>query len=140
MKTKEEIVQDWLPRYTGVALEDFGKYILLTNFDNYVEKFAALHGVELVGKEKSMSSATAGNITMINFGMGSANAATIMDLLSAIQPKAALFLGKCGGLKKKNKLGDMILPIAAIRGEGASNNYFPVEVPALQSFNLQRAV
>ncbi len=140
MKTKEEIVQDWLPRYTGVALEDFGKYILLTNFDNYVEKFAALHGVELVGKEKSMSSATAGNITMINFGMGSANAATIMDLLSAIQPKAALFLGKCGGLKKKNKLGDMILPIAAIRGEGASNNYFPVEVPALPSFNLQRAV
>jgi AMP nucleosidase len=140
MKTKEEIVQDWLPRYTGVALEDFGKYILLTNFDNYVEKFAALHGVEVVGKEKSMCSATAGDITMINFGMGSANAATIMDLLSAIQPKAALFLGKCGGLKKKNKLGDMILPIAAIRGEGASNNYFPVEVPALPSFNLQRAV
>jgi AMP nucleosidase len=93
-----------------------------------------------VGKEKSMCSATAGDITMINFGMGSANAATIMDLLSAIQPKAALFLGKCGGLKKKNKLGDMILPIAAIRGEGASNNYFPVEVPALPSFNLQRAV
>ena len=140
MKTKEEIVQDWLPRYTGVALEDFGKYILLTNFDNYVEKFAVLHGVEVVGKEKSMCSATAGDITMINFGMGSANAATIMDLLSAIQPKAALFLGKCGGLKKKNKLGDMILPIAAIRGEGASNNYFPVEVPALPSFNLQRAV
>jgi AMP nucleosidase len=140
MKTKEEIVQDWLPRYTGVALENFGKYILLTNFDNYVEKFAALHGVEVVGKEKSMCSATAGDITMINFGMGSANAATIMDLLSAIQPKAALFLGKCGGLKKKNKLGDMILPIAAIRGEGASNNYFPVEVPALPSFNLQRAV
>jgi AMP nucleosidase len=140
MKTKEEIVQDWLPRYTGVALEDFGKYILLTNFDNYVEKFAALHSVKVVGKEKSMCSATAGDITMINFGMGSANAATIMDLLSAIQPKAALFLGKCGGLKKKNKLGDMILPIAAIRGEGASNNYFPVEVPALPSFNLQRAV
>jgi len=140
MKTKEEIVQDWLPRYTGVALENFGKYILLTNFDNYVEKFAALHGVEVVGKEKSMCSATAGDITMINFGMGSANAATIMDLLSAIQPQAALFLGKCGGLKKKNKLGDMILPIAAIRGEGASNNYFPVEVPALPSFNLQRAV
>lgn len=140
MKTKEEIVNDWLPRYTGVALEAFGKYILLTNFDNYVEKFAELNGVEVVGRDKSMISATAGDITMINFGMGSANAATIMDLLSAIQPKAALFLGKCGGLKKKNKLGDMILPIAAIRGEGVSNNYFPVEVPALPSFNLQRAV
>jgi AMP nucleosidase len=140
MKTKEEIVNDWLPRYTGLKLEDFGQYILLTNFDNYVQKFAAIHQVPVVGLDKSMPSATAGSITMINFGMGSANAATIMDLLSAIQPKAVLFLGKCGGLKKKNKIGDMVLPIAAIRGEGASNNYFPMEVPALPSFNLQRAV
>ncbi len=140
MKTKEEIVTDWLPRYTGLALEKFGKYILLTNFDNYVELFAEKFGVEIVGKDKSMRNATAGDITIINFGMGSANASTIMDLLSAIKPKAALFLGKCGGLKKKNKIGDMILPIAAIRGEGASTNYFPAEVPALPAFNLQRAV
>lgn len=140
MKTKEDIVADWLPRYTGVPLEKFGKYILLTNFDNYVEIFAKKFGVEIEGKEKAMRSATAGNITMINFGMGSANAATIMDLLSAIKPKACLFLGKCGGLKKKNKIGDMVLPIAAIRGEGASTNYLPPEVPALPAFNLQRAV
>lgn len=140
MKTKEAIVADWLPRYTGVSLDKFGKYILLTNFDNYVDIFAKKFGVEVEGKEKAMRSATAGNITMINFGMGSANAATIMDLLSAIKPKACLFLGKCGGLKKKNKIGDMVLPIAAIRGEGASTNYLPPEVPALPAFNLQRAV
>ena len=51
-----------------------------------------------------------------------------------IAPKAALFLGKCGGLKKKNKLGDLILPIAAIRGEGTSNDYLLPEVPALPAF------
>lgn len=140
MKTKEEIVADWLPRYTGVPLEQFGKYILLTNFDNYVEIFANKFGVEINGLNKSMRSATAEDITIINFGMGAANAATIMDLLSAIQPKACLFLGKCGGLKKKNKIGDMVLPIAAIRGEGATTNYLPAEVPALPAFNLQRAV
>ena len=72
--------------------------------------------------------------------MGSPNAATIMDLLSAIAPKACLFLGKCGGLKKKNKLGDLILPIAAIRGEGTSNDYLPQLVPALPAFNLQKAI
>lgn len=87
-----------------------------------------------------MPNATAKGITIINFGMGSANAATVMDLLSAIQPKACLFLGKCGGLKKKNKLGDLILPIAAIRGEGTSNDYMPPEVPALPAFSLQKAV
>ena len=140
MKTKKEIVENWLPRDTGVKLEDFGKYILLTNFDNYVDIFAELNGVKVDGKDKAMPSATANKITIINFGMGAANAATIMDLLSAISPKAALFLGKCGGLKKKNKIGDMVLPIAAIKGEGASDNYFPPEVPALPAFNLQRAV
>jgi len=140
MKTKEDIVNNWLPRYTGVALEDFGQTILLTNFSNYVEIFAKKYKVKIDGEGKSMPSATADGITIINFGMGSANAATIMDLLSAIKPKGVLFLGKCGGLKKKNKIGDMILPIAAIKGEGASGNYFPIEVPALPAFNLQRAV
>lgn len=140
MKTKEEIVNNWLPRYTGEKLENFGEYILLTNFDNYVQLFAEWHGVPVIGEHKPMQCATAGDITIINFGMGSPGAATIMDLLTAIHPKAALFLGKCGGLKKRNKLGDLILPIAAIRGEGTSNDYFPPEVPALPAFALQKAI
>jgi AMP nucleosidase len=140
LKNKEEIVQNWLPRYTGEQLEHFGKYILLTNFDNYVSLFARWHQVEVVGKERPMQCATAGDITIINFGMGSPSAATVMDLLTAIEPKAVLFLGKCGGLKKRNKLGDLILPIAAIRGEGTSNDYFPPEVPALPAFALQKAI
>jgi AMP nucleosidase len=140
MTSKEEIVKNWLPRYTGTALEDFGKYILLTNFNNYVDFFAKEYGVEVKGKDKAMPNATHNGITIINFSMGSANAATIMDLLSAIEPKACLFLGKCGGLKKKNKLGDFVLPLAAIRGEGTSDDYMPQEVPALPAFTLQRAV
>lgn len=140
MKTKREIVENWLPRYTGTELADFGEYILLTNFSHYLELFATMNNVEIQGENRAMPSATANNITIVNFGMGSANAATIMDLLSAVKPKAALFLGKCGGLKKKNKLGDLILPIAAIRGEGTTNDYFPPEVPALPAFNLQKAI
>ncbi len=140
MKTKQEIVENWLPRYTGIKLEDFGKYILLTNFDNYVKKFAEWNNVEVAGQDRAMHSATSGGITIINFGMGSPNAATIMDCLSAIKPEACVFLGKCGGLKKKNDIGDFILPIAAIRGEGTSNDYFPAEVPALPAFALQKAI
>ncbi len=140
MKTKKEIVDNWLPRYTGKNLEDFGEYILLTNFQHYVELFASRFEVPIDGGDKNMPNATADGITIINFGMGSANAATIMDLLSAVNLKAVLFLGKCGGLKKKNKLGDLILPIAAIRHEGTSVDYLPPEIPALPAFNLQRAV
>ncbi len=140
MKTKEEIVLNWLPRYTGMSLDQFGQYILLTNFENYVRLFADTFNVVVMGEGKPMSCATADNITIINFGMGSASAATIMDLLSAISPRAVLFLGKCGGLKRINKVGDLILPIAAIRGEGTSNDYFPPEVPALPAFALQKAI
>lgn len=140
MKTKQEIVENWLPRYTGEELDKIGKYILLTNFSDYLELFAEWHNVPIVGEARNMPCATANGITMINFGMGSPNAATIMDLLSAIEPEGVLFLGKCGGLKKKNKLGDLILPIAAIRSDGTSNDYLPPEVPALPAFNLQRAV
>lgn len=140
MKTKEEIVNNWLPRYTSCALEDFGEYILLTNFKNYLRLFCDWHNVSIVDPNANMPCATANGVTIINFGMGSANAAIIMDLLSAIHPKAVLFLGKCGTLKEKNKLGDLILPIAAIRGDGTSNDYLPPEVPALPAFSLQRAV
>lgn len=138
MKTKKEIVDNWLPRYTGTSLAEFGDFILLTNFSNYVDLFAKWHNVPVKGKDRAMPSATAGRITIINFGMGSPNAATIMDLLGAVEPKAALFLGKCGGLKKKSQVGDLILPIAAIRGEGTSDDYFPERVPSLPAFNLQK--
>lgn len=137
-KSKDEIVKDWLPRYTGTQLNDFGEYILLTNFSHYLTLFSEKFRVEIKGKNKAMPSVTHDNITLINFGMGSPNAASIMDLLTAIMPKAVLFLGKCGGLKPVSDLGDYILPIAAIRGEGTSNDYFPPEVPALPAFTLQQ--
>lgn len=140
MKTKDEIVNNWLPRYTGKPLSSFGKYFILTNFNLYVELFAKWHGVEVEGKDKNVPSATAEGITILNFGMGSPNAATMMDLLSATEPNAVIFLGKCGGLKKKARLGDLIIPIGAIRSDGTSNDYLPMEVPALPALKIQIAL
>jgi len=140
MRTKPEIVNNWLPRYTGEKLENFGDLILLTNFKHYLTLFCNKMGVEVVDQSANFPCATANGITMINFGMGSPNAALVMDLLSAIKPKAVLFLGKCGVLKQEHEVGEFILPIAAVRGDGTSNDYYPPEVPALPSFMLQRAV
>ncbi|MBQ7181008.1 MAG: AMP nucleosidase [Bacteroidaceae bacterium] len=140
MKTKQEIVENWLPRYTKKSLDEFGRYVLLTNFNNYVDIFCEEFGIEKPDYNANMRTATADGITIINFGMGSPNAAIIMDLLSAIMPKACLFLGKCGGISPKTQRGDLILPIAGIRGEGTSNDYYPPEVPALPAFMMQRAV
>ena len=163
--TKEAIQSDWLFRYSGLEIEKFGKFIILTNFQNYINLFAELapkiakkdakekndpvdnFKCTFAGMDRYMPNATYKRtekdegITIINFGMGSPNAATIIDLLPAINPKAILFLGKCGSLKQdKIPLGDFILPIAAIRGEGTSNDYLPINVPALPAFMLQRAV
>jgi AMP nucleosidase len=139
--SKETICKNWLPRYTGTPLEEFGQHILLVNFINYIEKFAEDNHCTIRGIGHAMQTATsADGITIINFGIGSPNAATIMDLLSAVAPKACLFLGKCGGLKKNLRVGDFILPIGALREGSASTHYFPPEVPALPSFNLQKTV
>lgn len=140
MEAKEKIIKDWLPRYTGMELQAFGQYVLLTNFSYYVDLFADKFGVGICGQKCPMQSATKDGITVINFGMGSAMAATAMDLLAAIRPKAVLFLGKCGGLKRKTEVGDLILPIAAIRGEGTSDEYLDPRIPALPSFALQRCI
>jgi AMP nucleosidase len=141
LKNKTDIVNNWLPRYTGRPLIEFSRFILLTNFSKYLNLFSEWNdNAPIVGLDKPMQSVSANGITLINFGMGSPMAATMMDLLTAIQPQAVLFLGKCGGLKKKNKIGDLILPIAAIRGEGTSNDYLPAEVPALPAFALQKAI
>ncbi len=141
MPDRLEIAKNWLPRYTGMPLDQFGDYILLTNFDSYIREFARVFNSEVCGEDKPMQAATnAQGLTIVNFGMGSANAATIMDLLIARSPKGVLYLGKCGGLKQSTEIGYFILPIAAIRGEGTSNDYFPPEVPALPSFKLHKFV
>ena len=141
LKTKLEIAKDWLPRYTGTEIDEFGDYLLLTNFYNYVTDFANQFNCDVQGIGKPMQTATNSNgLSIINFGIGSANAATIMDLLVAKKPKGVLFLGKCGGLKRSTEIGHFILPIAAIRGEGTSDDYMPSEVPALPSFKLHKFV
>lgn len=139
--SKNAIARDWLPRYTGLDVDDFGDYVLLTNFKNYVDAFARRFDCEVTGTDRPMQAASNGKgLTIVNFGIGTANAATIMDLLTARMPEGVLFLGKCGGLKQSTEIGHFILPIAAIRGEGTSDDYFPPEVPALPSFKLHKFV
>ncbi len=141
MKDRLDIAKNWLPRYTGMPLDEFGEYVLLTNFQYYITQFAQKFNCNVYGEGRPMQAATnSAGLSIVNFGIGSANAATIMDLLSARHPKGVLFLGKCGGLKTSTEIGHFILPIAAIRGDGTSLDYFPPEVPALPSFKLHKFI
>lgn len=133
---KLKIVKDWLPRYTGMPLDKFSKYIILTNFHSYIEKFSQVYNGYVYGRDRMMQACTAEGITMINIGMGSPNAALIMDLLLAVEPNAVLFLGKCGGLKN-TELGDFIIPIGCIRGTSVCYEYdIPENMPCLPYFEV----
>ncbi len=141
MFSKQDIARDWLPRYTGMPLKEFGEYVLLTNFAEYVRLFSERFQCPVYGRDRPMQACSnSEGLTIINFGIGSPNAATVMDLLTAYSPRAVLFLGKCGGLKRSTEIGHFILPIGAIRGEGTSDDYLPAKVPALPSFKLHKFV
>ena len=80
------------------------------------------------------------DVSVVDFSIGSPTAALIIELLATIEPKAVLFLGLCGGLHRSLKVGDFILPTAAIRDEGASQHFMPIQVPALPTFKIQKFV
>ena len=139
MTSKVEIARNWLPRYTGTKYSDFADWILLTNFHDYVHRFANRFGCDIQGEDGPMTSATCDEgLSIINFGIGAPNAATIMDLLVAANPRGVLFLGKVGGLCMPLKVGDLVMPRVAIRAEGASDAYIDPSVPAVPTFKLQK--
>jgi AMP nucleosidase len=136
-----KVARDALERYSGSAPEEFGEYVLLTNFSNYVKEFSEISG-QPVREGGVMLSChwPEKNISILDFKVGSPAAALAIDLLAFTDIKGCLMLGMCGGLRRKYNIGDYLLPVAAIRGEGTSDFYFPPEVPALTNFVIQRAL
>jgi AMP nucleosidase len=139
---KAHIARDMLERYTGHDITKIRKQVILTNFHYYVERFnTLLDDVEYtVGSAFKAASSEKADVTIIEFGIGSAMAALVMELVSSIEPKAVLFLGLCGGIHDSLNVGDFILPIAAIRAEGVSRHFLPPQVPALPTFKVQKFV
>ncbi len=138
---KHSIARDMLERYTGSAPEAFGKQIILTNFDYYLERFHNQCGdVRTQGSAMGVVHSTKTGVSIVDFSIGSPTAALIIELLATIDPKAVLLLGMCGGLHRSLKVGDFVLPTAAIRDEGASRHFMPSQVPALPTFKIQKFV
>ncbi len=139
---ESQIAKDTLERYSGSEVEQFGSYLLLTNFSRYIRTFAEIYQVPLMeGSMFTCAHSPTLDISIVDFKLGSAAAALIVDLCSFLPNiKAALLLGMCGGLRRHYEIGDYFIPVAAIRGEGTSDFYFPPEVPALSNFLIQKGV
>lgn len=138
---EEQFAKETLERYSGSNAEEFQSNLILTNFPQYVEYYAKTRGVKI--HEGSMFKAAhcpKEEISILDFKIGSPAAALIVDLCSFLPVKAAILLGMCGGLRRRYKVGDYLVPVASIRDEGTSNFYFPPEVPSLSNFLMQKAV
>ena len=138
---QRQIALDTLVRYSDVPLEHFKSFVILTNFPHYVTLFAEKEQTEVIaGTVFRSAHSDKSNISIIDYRVGAPMAALIIDVLSYIQPQAVVMLGLCGGLHRMQKVGDFLLPVAAIRDEGASKYYMPPQVPSLPAFLVQQYI
>jgi len=138
---KHKIAADMLERYTGSDLKEFQQQVILTNFDYYIERFHEICGTSRhKGSAMSVCHSKTAKVSIIDFSIGSPTAALIIELLATVHPTAVLLLGMTGGLHRSLKVGDFIIPTAAIRDEGASKHFMPPQVPALPTFKIQKFV
>lgn len=139
--TRDAIAIDTLSRYSGSEPYEFQKYILLTNFPHYVDRFADIMNVETKsGPVLRVAHCPEEEMSIIDYRVGAPMAALLIDVLSYLSPQSVLMLGLCGGLHSSHQVGDFLLPVAAIRDEGASLHYMPPQVPSLPAFLVQQFV
>lgn len=138
---EEKIAIDTLERYSGSDVKDFQPYLLLTNFPKYVHYFAESRQLPIIeGSMFKVAHSPQDKVSILDFKIGSPAAALVVDLCAHLPIKASLLLGMCGGLRRSYQIGDYFVPVAAIRGEGTSDFYFPAEVPAMANFLVQKNV
>lgn len=138
---KLKIARDILERYTGSEVGQFRKQIILTNFDYYLGRFNEMWGTSRTqGSAMGVVHSEKADVSIIDFSIGSPTAALIIEVLAVIEPKAVLLLGMCGGLHRSLKVGDFVLPTAAIRDEGVTRHFLPPQVPALPTFKIQKFI
>ena len=138
---EDQFAKETLERYTGSAIGEFCSNLILTNFPTYVDYFAENYNAEVKrGSMFTVAHSKELDVSILDFRIGSPAAALVVDLCSFLPIRAAMFLGMCGGLRRRYRVGDYLMPVAAIRGEGTSDFYFPPKLPSLANFLMQRAV
>ena len=138
MSLKEhEYVRQTLERYTNCKLDQFNEHVLITNFKQYIKRFQQKTKGKYSEGNFRIVNAPEINCTMIDFGIGSPQAALIINCLAYLDIlKSVIMLGMCGGIDDILEVGDFLVPSAAIRGEGTSRHYLPPEFPAIPASSV----
>lgn len=131
--------------HIGVGPEDVGEYVILPGDPGRVPKIAKyFDNAVKVGESREFVTYTGYlngvKVSCTSTGVGGPSASIAMEELVACGAKTFIRVGTCGGMQLDVKSGDTIVASGAIRAEGTSKEYAPIEFPAVANVKVANAL
>jgi AMP nucleosidase len=135
---------DRLSHYCGTPAESFERHVMFTNYSMHVDAFRArFPDAEGPDREVQMPAwhhrlPDGDGVSLVNIGVGPANAKTLTDHLAVLRPDTMLMIGHCAGLRNHQQLGDFVLATSYLRRDHVLDEVLPQAVPVVPSLRLNR--
>lgn len=131
--------------HIGLKSEDIGKYVILPGDPKRCEKIATyFENPKKVGDRREFVTYTGflngEKVSVTSTGIGGPSAAIAITELAKLGAHTFVRVGTCGGIDIDVKSGDIVIAQAAIRAEGTSKEYDPIEFPAVADFGVTAAL
>lgn len=128
-----------------VGVGDIEKYVLIPGDPKRVEKIASFFNESRkVGDYRGYLTYTGSvdgiGISACSTGIGCPSAAIAVEELAKIGAETFIRVGTTGGLQPGIEVGDIVIATAAVRADGTTRNYVPIEYPAVADFNVVSAL
>ncbi len=131
--------------HIGIKENDVGRYVLLPGDPKRCEKIAAyFDNPKKVGDNREYVTYTGyldgQKVSVTSTGIGGPSAAIALEELANIGADTFIRVGTCGGIREDVKSSDIVIAQAAIRAEGTSKEYAPIEYPSVADFDVTLAL
>ena len=136
---------DGLQYHIGLKEGDIGEYVILPGDPKRCEKIAAyFDDAKLVADRREFTTYTGYlsgvKVSVTSTGIGGPSAAIALEELVKSGGKYFIRVGTCGGMDTNVKSGDLVIATGAIRMEGTSKEYAPIEFPAVANYDIVTAL
>ncbi len=131
--------------HIALSEEHSAKYAIIPGDPGRVEKIAAfLDNAKQVGNNREYNSylgyLDGEKVLVVSTGIGGPSCAICVEELAKIGVDTFIRVGTCGGMQPKVKPGDVVISTGAIRQDGTSREYMPIEFPAVADFHVTSAL
>lgn len=136
---------DGLQYHIGLKEGDVGEYVILPGDPKRCEKIAKyFDDAKLVADRREYTTYTGYlngvKVSVTSTGIGGPSASIAMEELVKVGAKYFIRVGTCGGMDLDVKSGDLVIATGAIRMEGTSKEYAPIEFPAVANYYIVTAL